>query len=208
MTAEMNMPIRIEQATATTCFQAGISSRTSRIMRPNGRRPLAGTAIGGAPSGDKATSWSDMIHHGASNSVAISRSVEFGHDTAARHHADAIGDAEHLVEILANQHHRRASVAGRDKPGVHGGAGPNVEPAGRAVGDNDRRREAEFARQNKLLGVAAGQCSGALPQAAHPLHLEFTDCGLGRPPHAGAVDEGDRSEPSFVNEADREIIDN
>src|ERR1700691_3113967 len=124
MTAETNMPIRIERPTATTCFQAGISSRTSRITRPNGRRPPRKEIGRDGESADKAASWSDMIHHGASNGVAIGGSVEFGDDTAARHHADAVGDAEHLVEILADQHHCRAGVAGRDKPRVHGGAGP------------------------------------------------------------------------------------
>src|ERR1700691_1066670 len=126
MTAEMNIPIRIEHATAMTCFQAGISSRTSKIMRPNGQRPLPRAATRGTASGDKAASWSDMIHHGASNGVAIGGSVEFGDDTAARHDADAVGNAEHLVEVLADEHHRRAPVAGRDKPRVHGRAGAHV----------------------------------------------------------------------------------
>ena len=80
-----------------------------------------------------------MVHHGAANGVAVGGSVELGNNASARHHADAVGNTEDFVEVLADEYDRRAGVAGGDQPSVHGRACPHVEPAGRAMGDNNSK---------------------------------------------------------------------
>ena len=47
--------------------------------------------------------------------------------------ADAIGQKQDLVEIVADQHDGGAPVARRQQTSMHGGAGADIEAAARTV---------------------------------------------------------------------------
>jgi hypothetical protein len=53
-----------------------------------------------------------MIHHGAANSLAVGRPLEFRDNAAAGHDADAVRETQHFVEVFADQNYCGASVAG------------------------------------------------------------------------------------------------
>src|SRR5579871_13150 len=163
MAAEMSMPVAIEPPTATACFQAGISSRTSSTKRPNPRPPPFAADAALSESVGSIASRSGMIHHGAADRLAVGGRVELRNNAAAGHDSDAVGDAEDLVEILADEHDGGTGLARVEESLVHCRAGAHVEPARRTVSDDDRRRAAQFARQDQLLGIAARQQPRALP---------------------------------------------
>src|SRR5260370_38230013 len=95
---------------------------------------------------------SSMIHHGPANALSIGRAGKFGNDPAPRDHADAIRQGENLVEILADEQHAGAAIAGSDEALVDRRASAGIEAPARAMGDDDRRLAAELARDPALLG--------------------------------------------------------
>ena len=98
-----------------------------------------------------------MVHHDTADGLAIGRGCELGGDAAAGHDADAIGEIEHFVEVVTDQQDGGAARARFQKSLVHGGAGAHVETATWAVRDNDLRVAGEFAGDDQLLCVAAGE---------------------------------------------------
>src|ERR1700679_4065321 len=96
-----------------------------------------------------------MIHHRTANRLAVSGPVEFGHDPSTCHDADPIREGKDFVEIFADEHDRSPTIASSKQPLMHGGAGPHVKPATRAMRDDHRRLPTEFARYYQLLGVTA-----------------------------------------------------
>ena len=59
-----------------------------------------------------------MMHHDPADSLAICRRLELGGDPAARHDTDAIGEIEHLVEVIADQQDGGAAGARLDRKSV------------------------------------------------------------------------------------------
>ena len=49
-----------------------------------------------------------VADHGAADGLAIRWPVEFGDDASAAHHADAIGQGQHLIKVFADHQHRCA----------------------------------------------------------------------------------------------------
>ena len=113
-----------------------------------------------------------MVHHRLPYRLPVGRLRELAGDAPARHHAHAVGQLQHFVEVFADQQHRRAAVAGGAKARMHLGAGTHVEPAARAVREHQSRRLAELARQHQLLRIAARQQRRLLCDRAHALHVE------------------------------------
>jgi hypothetical protein len=103
-----------------------------------------------------------MIHHGTTDSLAVSWSLEFPDDFAPRHDADTIRQSQHLVEIFADEDDRSAALAGGQQTLMHGIARARIQAAARTVRDHNGRAAAELAGDDQLLGVAAGQQSGLL----------------------------------------------
>ena len=87
--------------------------------------------------------------------LTIGRSRELGDDPAARNHPDAVRQSEDLVEILTDEHDAGAPVPCCEKPLLHRGASPRIEPAARAVGDDDRWFTTEFPGDDELLRIAS-----------------------------------------------------
>ena len=146
--------------------------RSPRALLPANRRSAC--IVGGTAS-------LSMMHHDAPDGLPVRRGLELGSDPAACHDADPIGQIEHLVKVIANQHNRRSAGSGIEQSLLHRRAGANVETSARAVRDDDLGVTAELTRDDQLLSVAAGQKGGLLAQIANALDIEFAH-GLGRPP--------------------------
>ena len=67
----------------------------------------------------------------------------------------AIGEFEQLVEIFADQQHRRAAVSRRHDLGVDLRHRREIQPEAGIGGDQDLDVAAEFARQHRALDIAA-----------------------------------------------------
>ena len=80
-----------------------------------------------------------MVHHDPADRLAVGRRLELRGNPAARHDTDTIGEIEHFVEVIADQHDGRSAVAGFEQPLVHRRAGAHVETAAWAVRDDDFR---------------------------------------------------------------------
>src|SRR5882757_1070513 len=156
MAMEIASPKISDAPTKAARFHGDRSWRTSRVRRPRPRETEGAGEIKGSTRREK----SSMIDHSTADRLAVRRTLEFADDRAPAHHADAIRQAQDLVEILADQHDRSAPFARRDQALMHGGAGAGVEPAARAVCDHDVGLTAEFARDDELLRIAAGQQRG------------------------------------------------
>src|ERR1700730_9999491 len=128
-----------------------------------------------------------MMHHHPAYGLPVGRRFELGCDPAARYDADTIRQIEHVVEVIADHHNSRSTGAGLEEPLVHRRTGANVEAAAWAVRDDDSRGAAEFAGDDELLRIAAGEKRGALPQIANALHVEFADRTRGCLAHGGSV---------------------
>ena len=74
-------------------------------------------------------------------------------DAAAVHDADAVGEEQDLVEVLADQEDAGAGVARVAEPLVHRGGGAHVEAAARAVGE--RRRAGVPANSRAMTSFCA-----------------------------------------------------
>src|ERR1700752_2342010 len=134
--AEMPRPTTSAQARISACIQGDMCCRSSRLSRPSRQRWTAALPSGAAALPAAGAACSSMVHHDAADGLAIGRRREFGGDAAAGHDADAIGEIEHLVEVVADQQDGGAGRAGFQKALVHGGAGAHVEAAAWAVGDD------------------------------------------------------------------------
>ena len=168
-------------------------------MRPTagGRRGRAQATTGAATRPRPGQTWSTMARPtawrsaGASNSATMRPRVI----TPIRSAIPRTSSRSSLIE-----YDRRAGVAGGDQPSVHGRASPHVEPAGRAMGDNNRRRAAELPRENKLLGVAAGQSSAiAATGCAHLAPRNpVTAASVARRMPARSISATDPNRPSWM----------
>ena len=70
---------------------------------------------------------------------------------------DAVGEREHLVEVLADQQHGDVELRGVAKVVVNVLDRADVETARRRGGDQHARRARELAAEHDLLQVAAGE---------------------------------------------------
>src|SRR6516165_5297355 len=75
-------------------------------------------------------------------------------DASLRHHEDAIGQLEQLVEVLADQQHRGAAVARRHKLAADLRDGGDVESKARVGDDQEFDLARELTRQHDPLHVA------------------------------------------------------
>ena len=91
---------------------------------------------------------------------------------AARQHGDPVADLEQLVEV--GRDHERGAAARRQLPDqVADGRGRlHVEPVRRLVEDDHLRLEAQLAREQDLLHVAARERAGPRGDAGRP-HVEL-----------------------------------
>src|SRR5216683_2743945 len=167
--SEIASPTTSELPRNSACFHPGRVCRTSRTSLKRPRRGLEFAR----PAFSAATSC--MIHHGAANSLAIRRPLKLGDYPAARHDADAVRKSQHLVEILADQDNCGAKLAGGNQALMHRIASARVQTAARTVGHDDGWAPIEFAGDDKLLRVAAGQQRGALLHVAHALDVVIRD---------------------------------
>src|SRR3982074_3644364 len=123
-------PTASETVRKAAGFQGGGCWRISRVSRPNRRPARAGS--GAARSEIAVVRTSCMAHHRAADGLTVSPSLELGGDAATRHPPDAVGQGENLVEILADQDHRRSAIARRQQLFMHRGAGASVQATARA----------------------------------------------------------------------------
>src|SRR6266511_2215598 len=80
---------------------------------------------------------------------------------AAIDDGDPIGKRQDLIEIIGDEEHRRADIAGVDQALMDIGDRTDIEPARRLAGKDEARREAERAPEDELLHIAAGEEGGA-----------------------------------------------
>src|SRR5882757_7851108 len=202
MAMEIASPKISDAPTKAACFHGDKSWRTSRVRRPRPREAAGAGEI-------KESAWrekSSMIDHSTADRLAVRRTLEFADDRAPAHHADAVRQAQDLVEILADQHDRRAAFARRDQALMHGGAGADVEPAARAMRDHDVGLAAEFARDDELLRIAAGQQRGLLADAADALDVVVLDGSGGIPAHRRAIQLDYAAIAAGADLRDREVV--
>src|SRR5262249_14326754 len=121
--AEMPSPTTSAQARISACIHGDMCCRSSRLSRPSRHRWAAALTDGAAALSTAGAVCSSMVHHDAADGLAIGRRRELSRDAAAGHDADAIGEIEHLVEVVADQEDGGAVRACFQKPFVHGGAG-------------------------------------------------------------------------------------
>ena len=98
-----------------------------------------------------------MVDHRLSYRLPVGRRSKFGDDAAACHDTDAIGEAENLVEIIADENHRRSVRSSCQETCMDGGGGAHIEAAARTVRNDDLRVAPKLAGDHQLLGVAAGK---------------------------------------------------
>ena len=87
------------------------------------------------------------------------------------HHGDAVGEREHLVQVLADQQHGAAGGRRVQQLLVHIGHGADVQAPGRLAGDDQPRRAAgQRAPEDQLLHVAADSARAGVssPPASVP----------------------------------------
>ena len=72
-------------------------------------------------------------------------------------HGDAVGDLEDLVEILADDQHRRAGAGEIDQRLADRRRGAGIDAPGRLVDDQHGGLAIEFAADDEFLQIAAGQ---------------------------------------------------
>ena len=89
---------------------------------------------------------------------------------------------------------------------MHGGTGPHIKPAARAVRYHHCRLPAEFAGYHQLLGVSPRQQRSLLPDAADALDIVGGDRLGGVAPHGAAVDQPRRSITPGLDGRDRKIV--
>ena len=97
-----------------------------------------------------------MVHHGVSDLLPVCGSLELGNDPPAGHHTNPVGQAQNLVEVVANQQDGGAGVARAEQPLVHRSTRSDVETAAGTMGDDDARDFGQLAGQHEFLGIAAG----------------------------------------------------
>jgi hypothetical protein len=97
-----------------------------------------------------------MTHHRAADLLTVSGPVEFGYDPPPCHDPDPIGESQDFVEVFADKHDCRSTIAGGQQSLMHGGAGPRIKPAAGAVRYHRRRLPTEFPGNHQLLGIASG----------------------------------------------------
>ena len=100
-------------------------------------------------------------HGGADVAEAIGR-TELADDAAGEHHDQAVADVEELVEVGRDQQDAAAAGARLAQRAPDEGGGADVEAAGRLRRDDQARGGIDLARQDQLLGIAAGKRTGRL----------------------------------------------
>ena len=96
-----------------------------------------------------------MVHHSVSDLLPVRGSLELGNDAPAGHHTNPVGQAQNLVEVVADQQDGCTGVARAQQPLVNRSARTDVETAARTMSDDDARDFRQFARQHEFLGIAA-----------------------------------------------------
>src|SRR5260221_3464445 len=84
-------------------------------------------------------STSSMIDHRLSYRLPVGWGSKFGDDAATCHDANAIGEGENLVEIVADENYRRSGCSGSQESRVNGGSSAHVDTAAPGVRHDDRR---------------------------------------------------------------------
>src|ERR1700722_10425115 len=143
-----------------------------------------------------------MAHHGTADRLAIRRSVEFGDNLAGGHHADSIGQAEHLIEILADKNDSHAIVTSREQTPMNRGARAYVQPSARAMHDDDRRFATELPLHHQLLRVSTGQQTDPLEDTSNSLYVCSAYRDSRHLAHRGAVYEIPGSQASVMHVGD------
>src|SRR5437762_8888905 len=184
MAMEIASPNMSDEPTKAACFHVDRSWRTSRVRRPRPRGTEGAAEIKASARREK----SSMVDHSTADGLAIRRAFEFADNGAPAHDADAVRQAQDLVEVLADQHDCRTSFACRDQALMHRRAGADVEPPARTVGDHDFGLAAEFPRDHELLRIAAGEERSFLFDAADALNVVVPDRGAGVTAHRRAVE--------------------
>src|ERR1700761_1715590 len=189
--AEMPSPTTSAPARISACNQGHICCRSSRLSLLS-RHPLPAPFVSSGCAAPEeapapATVLLSMMHHDAADGLAIGRCRKLCSDTATSHHADTIGEIEHLVEVIADQYDGHAVGACFEQSFLHGRTRANVEATAWTMRDDDLRVAGEFASDDELLRVAAGELSRALPQRTHALNVKFTDGLSGRLAHGGPI---------------------
>src|SRR5258708_1512431 len=168
MGTDIARPRISEPPTKTACFQGGRFWRTSSVIRPRWREGATDGAV------NWLVAWpgrSCMIDHSTPDRLSISRPLEFGDNNTLGHDADAVGQAENLVKVFANQHDGCAAFPRGNQTLMHCRAGPHVQSAARAMRDHHLGLAAEFARDDELLRITPGQQRGFLAYAAGALYV-------------------------------------
>src|SRR5262245_47479010 len=81
--------------------------------------------------------------------------VERRRQPPRKHHRNAVGDLDELVEILADDQHRRATRSEIDQRLADGGGGTAVDAPGRLAHHQHARLAQDFAADHEFLQVAA-----------------------------------------------------
>ena len=119
----------------------------------------------------------------------------FADHPTAKQNQDAISDRNQLIELARNQEHADAAVSRLSYSLVDRGDGANVQPPRRLRCEKkDQRRDRQFARENRLLLIAAGEARhsrlGTRAANVIALHQRF-----GSLHHRGALKEAKPGEP-------------
>src|SRR6266699_1274698 len=202
MAMEMARPRISEVPTNAACFHGDRSWRTSSVRRP---RPRAAEGAGEV-NGPAWRERSSMIDHSTADRLAIGGALEFADNGAPAHHADAVRQAQDLIEVFADQDDGRTAFARRDQALMDGRAGARVQPAARAVCDHDLRRAAELPRDDQLLRIAAGQERGFLVDAADTLDVVVPDRGNCIAAHRRPVELDEAAVAAGADLRDRKVV--
>ena len=115
------------------------------------RRPRRGRRIPVAPP----SAW--PVAANMTRSSEASDSVDLGGDDALVHDQDPVGHREHLGQVARDQQDPQAGRGELGDDPVDLDLGPDVDPAGRLVEDEDPRLGREPLGEDDLLLVPAGQ---------------------------------------------------
>ena len=97
------------------------------------------------------------LRHGRAHSRDVVRRREFSGDTPGEHNRDPIADIEQFVEVRRHQQDRASPVSSGAQRTPDESGGADVEPARGLRRDGQSRIGVDLAREDHLLGVAAGE---------------------------------------------------
>ena len=139
----------IAPAAASTCpARPPDAARSRRLGRVAGRRGSVRRRAASRAAGR---------HQQADLLLVGGRPIDDGHEPAAVHHADAVGELQDLVQLGGHEQHRGARVALGDRLAVDELDAADVQAARRLVEHQQPQVAVELARHDDLLLVAAGE---------------------------------------------------